>query len=46
MLFWLVLLTIYLGIVVFAQALKHSWDEWYYGRLNRKTFERWRNERR
>ena len=46
MLFWVVVLAIVLGLVVFAQAVKHSWNQWYYGRLNRKTFERWSNERR
>ena len=46
MLFWLTVLTIYLGLVVFSQAIKHSWEQWYYGRLNRRTLERWRNERR
>jgi hypothetical protein len=34
-----------LGLVVFCQALKHSWEQWYYGRLNRKTLERWSKER-
>ena len=26
MLFWLIVLTIYLGLVVFSQAMKHSWS--------------------
>ena len=46
MLFWLIVFTVLFGIWTFAQAVKHSWEQWYYGRLNRKTFERWRNERR
>ena len=46
MLFWLIVLTIYLGLVVFSQAIKQSWEPWYYGRLNCRTLERWRNERR
>ena len=46
MLFWLTVLTTYLGLVVFSQAIKHSWEQWYYGRLNRRTLECWRNERR
>ena len=46
MLFWGLVLTGILGIFVFCQAIKHSWEQWYYGRLNRKTFEQWSRERR
>ncbi len=42
----LILVTVIVGIVVFFNALKHSYEQWYYGRLNRETFEAWRNERR
>lgn len=45
MLFWFVIFTAFLGMRVFAQAVKEAFEQWYYGRLNRKTFERWRNER-
>jgi hypothetical protein len=46
MMFWLIVLAAVLGIVVLCQAIKHSWEQWYYGRLNRRTFEAWRKERR
>lgn len=44
MLFWFIVFTIFLGLVVFSQAVEHSWEQWHYGRLNRRTLERWRNE--
>ncbi len=45
MLFWLVVVVVYLGIFTFYKAAKESYEQWYYGRLNRKTFERWSWER-
>lgn len=44
MVLWFIILVIVLGIAVLRQALKHSYEQWYYGRLNRRTLEAWRNE--
>jgi hypothetical protein len=43
---WAIILIAIVGITVFCQAAKHSWEQWYYGRLNRKAFEQWRKNER
>lgn len=39
---WLVLFF----LEAIRRAVRYSMEQWYYRRLNRKTFERWSNERK
>ena len=46
MLFWLIVITICFGLFTFCRAVEYSFNQWRYGRANRKTLDRWRCERR
>lgn len=37
MVFWVIIGTVILGLIVFCQAVKHSWEQWYYGRARHSS---------
>jgi hypothetical protein len=42
---FLMLVGLFVACMLFLWHVKHWIEQWHYGRMNRRTFERWRNER-